>query len=479
MADFQYPEPKLFIGGEWLSAGPRGRLPIANPANDEVIAELPVAARDDLDAALAAAESAYPAWRATSAFDRARILHKAADLMRERAAYIGKVSTLEQGKALAESTAEAAASGDIFDWFAEEARRAYGRIIPSKHPGVRHSVLKEPIGPIAAFTPWNFPLTIPSRKMAAALAAGCTVIIKPAEETPGACLELARALDDAGLPKGVLNVVFGHPAEISEYLIASPVIKKISFTGSTSVGKHLSELAARGMKKTTMELGGHAPVLVFEDADIPKAAAAMARTKYRNAGQICIAPTRFYLHDAIHDRFVDEFTRIAESLKVGDGMDPATQMGPMANGRRVSAIQALVGDAVSKGAAIRTGGQKIGNVGNFWQPTVLTDVPNAADVMNTEPFGPVAVTQRFTNMDAAISEANRLPYGLAAYAFTESGSRALALADRIESGMIGINFGILTGPETPFGGIKESGHGSEGGIEGLEGYLNTKYVAHA
>jgi succinate-semialdehyde dehydrogenase/glutarate-semialdehyde dehydrogenase len=468
VTDFQYPEPKLFIGGEWLPAEQRERLPIINPANDAVIAELPVAARADLDAALAAAQSAYPAWRATSAFDRARILHKAADLMRERASYIGKVSTLEQGKALAESTAEAAASGDIFDWFAEEARRAYGRIIPSKHPGVRHNVLKEPIGPIAAFTPWNFPLTIPSRKMAAALAAGCTVIIKPAEETPGACLELARALDDAGLPKGVLNVVFGHPAEISEYLIASPVIKKISFTGSTAVGKHLSELAARGMKKTTMELGGHAPVLVFEDADVPKAAAAMARTKYRNAGQICI-----------DDSFVDAFTRIAEGLKIGDGMDLATQMGPLANGRRVTAIQALVGDAVSKGAAVRTGGQRIGNVGNFWQPTVLTDVPNEAEVMNIEPFGPVAVTQRFSDIDDAIHEANRLPYGLAAYAFTESGRRANELADRLESGMIGINFGVLTGPETPFGGIKESGHGSEGGIEGLEGYLNTKYVAQA
>ena len=477
MTDFSYPEPKLFIGGEWLNAGRRERLAVLNPANGDVIAELPVATTEDLDTALDAAHSAYPAWRAMSAFERAKILRKAADLMRERAVYIGKVSTMEQGKAVAESTAEAAASGDIFDWFAEESRRAYGRIIPSKHPGVRHNVLKEPVGPIAAFTPWNFPLTIPSRKMAAALAAGCTVIIKPAEETPGACLELARALDDAGLPKGVLNVVFGHPAEISEYLIASPVIKKISFTGSTAVGKHLSELAARQMKKTTMELGGHAPVLVFEDADIPKAVAAMARTKYRNAGQICIAPTRFYLHDAIHDRFVDEFAKVADSLKVGNGMDPATDMGPLANDRRIGAIQRLVGDAVSKGATLRTGGERIGNDGNFWQPTILTDVPNTADVMNIEPFGPVAVTQRFDDMEEVIREANRLPYGLAAYAFTESGRRAHELADRIESGMIGINFGILTGPETPFGGVKESGHGSEGGIEGLEGYLNTKYVA--
>ncbi len=277
----------------------------------------------------------------------------------------------------------------------------------------------------------------------------------------------------------MLNVVFGHPAQISEYLIASPVIKKISFTGSTAIGKHLSELAARVMKKTTMELGGHAPVIVCEDADIPKAVAAMARTKFRNAGQICIAPTRFYLHDAIHDRFVDEFTKVAIGLKVGDGMDPATDMGPMANDRRIAAMQELVGDAASKGATVRTGGERIGKAGNFWKPTILTDVPNEADVMNNEPFGPVAVMQRFSKMDDAIREANRLPYGLAAYAFTESGRHANELADRIESGMIGINFGILTGPETPFGGVKESGHGSEGGIEGLEGYLNTKYVAQA
>lgn len=479
MANFQYPEPKLFIAGTWREAGDRDRKPLHNPATDEEIAGVPAATISDLDEALTAAQDAYPAWRAISAFDRAKILRKAGDLLRERAASIGRISTAEQGKPLAQASAEAAASADIFDWFAEEARRAYGRIVPSKHPGVRHNVIKEPVGPVAAFTPWNMPLTIPARKLAAALAAGCPVIIKPAHETPGACLELARALDDAGLPKGVLSVVLGNAGQISEHLIASPVIKKISFTGSTEVGKHLSELAARHMKKTTMELGGHAPVLVFEDADIRKAATAMARTKYRNAGQICISPTRFYLHDSIHDRFVDELARIAEGIKVGNGMDPDSEMGPLVNSRRVGAISDLITNAMAKGAHVRTGGKRIGNVGNFWQPTILTDVPNDADVMNVEPFGPVAVTQRFTDLDDVIREANRLPYGLAAYAFTESGRRANELADRIEAGMIGINFGVLTGPETPFGGIKESGHGSEGGIEGLEGYLNTKYVAQA
>ncbi len=479
MSQPNYPQPTLFIDGEWLSGGGRDTLPVRNPATGEAVAQLPVATLADLDAALNAARRTYPAWRATSAYDRAAILRRAAALMRERAAYIGRVSTIEQGKVLAESTAEAAASGDIFDWFAEEARRAYGRIVPSKHPGVRHMVLKEPVGPVAAFTPWNFPLTIPSRKLAAALAAGCTVVIKPAEETPGACLELARALDDAGLPKGVLNVVFGDPATISEHLIASPVIKKISFTGSTAVGKHLAELAARGMKKTTMELGGHAPVLVFEDADLDAAVAATARTKYRNAGQICIAPTRFYVHDSLHDRFVKRFAARAAALTVGNGLDRGSDMGPMANGRRIDTMRALVGDAVAHGARLETGGERIGNIGNFWQPTVLSDVPDAADIMNVEPFGPIAITQRFADVDAAIEQANRLPYGLAAYAFTRSTALAQALGDRIEAGMIGINFGILTGPETPFGGIKESGHGSEGGIEGLEGYLITKYVAQA
>ena len=296
----EYPAPTLFIGGNWRASGDGSTIPVRNPATQEVIAELPVATKADLDEALAAADAGFKTWRKVSAYDRANILHKAAQLMRERAPRIGAISTTEQGKLISESTAEAFACADIFDWYAEEARRAYGRIVPSKHPGVRHMVLKEPIGPVAAFSPWNFPTTIPSRKLAAALAAGCSVIIKPAEETPNSCLELARALDDAGLPKGVLNVVFGIPAEISEYLIASPVIRKITFTGSTAVGKHLGELAARVMKPTTMELGGHAPVIVFEDAELDKAVKMLVAGKYRNAGQICIAPTRFYVHDSIH-----------------------------------------------------------------------------------------------------------------------------------------------------------------------------------
>ncbi len=473
-----YPAPTLFINGAWRASSDGATIPVRNPATQEVIADLPVATRDDLDEALAAADAGFKVWRAVSAYDRANILRRAAQLMRERAPRIGAISTTEQGKLISESTAEAYACTDIFDWYAEEARRAYGRIIPSKHPGVRHMVLKEPIGPVAAFSPWNFPTTIPSRKLAAALAAGCSVIIKPAEETPNSCLELARALDDAGLPKGVLNVVFGVPADISEYLIASPVIRKITFTGSTAVGKHLGELAARVMKPTTMELGGHAPVIVFADADLGKAVKMLAAGKYRNAGQICIAPTRFYVHDSIHDAFVSKFAEEAGRLKLGNGLDRETTMGPLANPRRLTAMNEMTDNAVARGARLVAGGSAGPGTGNFWQPSLLADVPDAARIMNEEPFGPVAVTQRFEHFDDAVTQANRLPYGLAAYAWTQSSRTAADIGDAIEAGMIGINFVGLTGPETPFGGVKESGHGSEGGSEGLDAYLLHKYVAH-
>lgn len=474
---FEYPQPKLFIAGQWRMGSGGDTLSVRNPATGEELASLPMANQADLDEALSAVEKGFPIWRATSAYDRAKVLKKAASLMRERAAYIGAVSTSEQGKPLAESTAEAMACADIFEWYAEEARRAYGRIIPSKHPGVRHMVFKEPIGPVAAFSPWNFPTTIPSRKMAAALAAGCSMVIKPAEETPGSCLELARCLDDAGLPKGVLNVVFGVPADISTYLIGSQVIRKISFTGSTVVGKHLAGLAAQRMIPSTMELGGHAPVIVFEDADLDLAARMSAGAKFRNAGQICIAPTRFYVHDSVHDAFVEKLAAHASALKIGSGMDATTQMGPLANPRRLSAMDEFIADARQHGAGVATGGEGLGGAGNFWRPTILSDVPNSARIMHEEPFGPVAVTQRFTQFDEVVAQANRLPYGLAAYAYTRSARTSADIGDALEAGMIGINFSVLTGPETPFGGVKESGHGSEGGIEGLEAYHVTKYVA--
>jgi succinate-semialdehyde dehydrogenase/glutarate-semialdehyde dehydrogenase len=473
----EYPPPSLFIAGVWRDASDRGTTPIVNPATGETIGNLPVATYADLDEALSAAQAGFKVWRAVSAFDRYKILRAAANLLRERAPQIGAISTMEQGKPIGESTGEAFACADIFDWYAEEGRRAYGRIIPSKHPGVRHMVTLEPIGPVAAFSPWNFPTTIPSRKIAAALAAGCSVIIKPAEETPGSALALARALDDAGLPKGVLNVVFGVPADISSYLIASPVIRKITFTGSTAVGKQLGVLAAKVMKPTTMELGGHAPVIVFADADLDRAANTLAMGKYRNAGQICIAPTRFFVHDSIHDAFVEKFIAAAARLKLGNGLDRTTTMGPLANSRRLSALQDMIADAAAAGARIATGGDAVGGIGNFWKPTVLVDVPDCARIMNEEPFGPVAVTQRFESYDAVVAQANRLPYGLAAYAWTQSVRTAADIGDALEAGMVGINFVGLTGPETPFGGVKESGHGSEGGIEGLDAYLHHKYIA--
>ncbi|WP_395446600.1 NAD-dependent succinate-semialdehyde dehydrogenase (plasmid) [Aminobacter sp. UC22_36] len=466
----------LRIGSERVKASNREILPVINPASGETVGEIPVATIADLDNALDAAGSAYRSWRKVSAFDRYAILRRAAALMRERALGIAHLMTLEQGKPVADSMAEVHGAADIFDWYAEEGRRAYGRIIPSRTSGVRSLVFREPIGPVAVFTPWNFPITIPARKIAAALAAGCSCIAKPAEETPSPTLAIAQALADAGLPDGVLNIVLGVPDQISTHLIASPVIKKISFTGSTRVGKHLAKLAAEGVKPATLELGGHAPTIVFADADIEKAAEMTARSKYRNAGQICITPTRFYLHEAIHDRFVARFREVAASLRLGDGLDPQTQMGPLANVRRIDAMESLVSDAKRCGARIELGGERHGERGYFWRPTILTDVPNEARIMNEEPFGPVAATRRFKDFDEVVAEANRLPFGLSAYAFTRDTTTATRIGDELESGMVGVNHMVLTTPETPFGGVKESGYGSEGGSEGLDSYLVTKFV---
>jgi succinate-semialdehyde dehydrogenase / glutarate-semialdehyde dehydrogenase len=472
-----YPGLHLFIGGRWREAASRATLPVINPATGNVVAELPVASDTDIEEALAAASANALTWRQVSAYDRAKIIRRAAQLLRERAPQIGSATTTEQGKPIAESTAEVLACADIFDWFAEESRRAYGRIVPSKHPAVRHLVIPQPIGPVAAFSPWNFPTTIPARKMAAALAAGCPVIIKPAEETPASGLALARALDDAGLPKGVLNVIFGRPEQVAEQLISSPIIRKVTFTGSTVVGKLLAQLAGKTMKRTTMELGGHAPVIVFDDADIDHAVRLLASSKFRNAGQICIAPTRFFLHERIHDEFIDKFVTAVNAIKVGPGLDPSSRMGPMANVRRIQTMKNLVTDAQQLGAKTVAGGSALTGPGNFWAPTVLTDVPDHALAMNQEPFGPLVVTQRFSGFEEVVAKANRLPFGLASYAFSRSAKTVAAIGEALEAGMVGINFVTLTGPETPFGGIKESGHGSEGGIEGLADYMQTKYIA--
>ena len=412
-----------------------------------------------------------------SSFERGKILRKAADLMRVRADDIARVLTLEQGKPLAEAKVEILAGADITDWYADEGRRAYGRIIPARADGVRNMVILEPVGPVAGFSPWNFPVTQAVRKIAAALAAGCSIIVKCPEETPGSPIGIIRCFADAGVPAGVLNLVYGVPAEISEYLIPSPIIRKISFTGSVPVGKHLAALAAQHMKRTTMELGGHAPVLVFNDVDVDAVAKMMVATKTRNAGQVCVSPTRFFLQDKIYDKFVAEFTSGMKSTKVGDGMAPDTRMGPLANPRRITAMETLIHDAQEKGGKVQTGGKRIGNQGNFFEPTVLTDVPDNARIMNEEPFGPVAVMLRFKDTDEALDRANKLPFGLASYAFTKDSNTATKVADALESGMVTINHFGLALPETPFGGVKDSGYGHEGGPEGLNVYMQAKFVS--
>ncbi|WP_374445138.1 NAD-dependent succinate-semialdehyde dehydrogenase [Stella sp.] len=467
---------QLFIDGVWRD-GTGGGEDIVNPATGLAIGQVTHASPADIDEALAAARRGFEVWRRTSAYDRSAILRKAAQTLRERADAIARGMTTEQGKVLAESKIEVMVSADIMDWYAEEGRRAYGRIIPGRAPGSRQMVLREPVGVAAAFTPWNFPALTPMRKIAGALAAGCSLIIKPSEETPVTCVEIARALAEAGLPKGVLNLVFGVPAKVSEQVIGSPVVRKISFTGSTAVGKLLMAQAARGAKRTTMELGGHSPVIVFDDVDAAKVAAMAAGGKYRNAGQVCISPTRFFVHESKYKAFVETFTEVAKGLKLGDGLAPDTKMGPLANARRVDAIEGFVRDAVDRGAKLQAGGQRSGNTGFFFEPTVLSDVPEDARIMNEEPFGPVAPIVPFKSFDEVVERANRLDYGLAAYAFTASEKTASAIADALESGMVGVNSLAVSTPETPFGGVKDSGHGSEGGSEGLDAYLNTKFVA--
>ena len=474
-----YTDTQLFIDGVWGPAADGATIDVVNPATGERIGGLAKAGIADLDRALEATQKGFATWRATSPFERARIMRKAAELMRERAGAIAPLMTLEQGKPLAEAKGEATASADIIDWFAEEGRRAYGRIVPARAPGVHQLVVKEPVGPVAAFTPWNFPINQAVRKVSAALAAGCSIIVKGPEETPASCAELFRAFHDAGVPAGVIGLVYGEPAEISSYLIAHPAIRKMSFTGSTPVGKQLAALAGQHMKRATMELGGHAPVMVFEDADIAATAKTMAMFKTRNAGQVCVSPTRFLIQNDAFEPFVETFVETIKTVKVGDGAEQGTQMGPLANERRIPAVEALIQDAVERGGKLLTGGNRIGNRGNFFEPSVLVDVPTEARIMNEEPFGPVAIINRFATEDEAIAEANRLPYGLATYAYTGSARTMQALGDRVETGMITINHLGLALPEVPFGGVKDSGYGTEGGADALEPYLVAKFVTQA
>jgi succinate-semialdehyde dehydrogenase/glutarate-semialdehyde dehydrogenase len=474
-----YPNTLLYINGAW-GPGASGRtLPVVNPADGSQIGAVAYAERADLDRALEAADQGFKAWRKISAFERSKLMRKAANLFRERADAVAPMLTMEQGKPLAEAKQEVLAGADIIDWFAEEARRAYGRVIPARAEGVYQLVIKEPVGPAAAFTPWNFPINQVVRKLSAALAAGCSIIVKAPEETPASPAELIRAFADAGVPAGVLNLVYGNPADISSYLIPHPVIRKVSFTGSVAVGKQLAALAGNHMKRTTMELGGHAPVIIFDDSDIDAAAKTMTFMKYRNAGQVCISPTRFLVQEGVYASFVEKFVAGAKAVKVGDGMDPNTKMGPLANPRRTRTMDAHVEDARKRGGKVLAGGYPIGEKGNFFEPTVITELPREAMAMNQEPFGPLAIINPFRSFDDAVAEANRLPYGLAAYAWTRSAKTANAVAASVETGMMTINHMGLALPEVPFGGVKDSGYGSEGGSEAIEAYLNPKFVSQA
>lgn len=466
----------LWINGHKLSGGGREESAVINPFDGRSLGQMPHASAQDLEAALNSADQGFKTWRAVPAWERAAVIERAVAWLRERSEQLASLLTLEVGKPLAESRMELGLTFESMIWCAEEAKRIYGRTLEPRTPHGRAMVSREPVGPVAAFAPWNVPALLTGRKIAAALAAGCSIVIKPSEETPATCLLIAEAFDAAGLPAGVLNVVLGDPDFISRTLLASKIIRKVSFTGPEPVGRQLAKLAADNITPITMELGGHAPVIVCDDADIEAVVSDSVPNKFFNAGASCIAPTRFYVQDAAFDRFVSAFVAQAQAIKLGSGFDPETRMGPLANGRRLAAMERLIADAVARGGKLETGGARVKNDGFFWAPTVLTNVPEDADIMNHEPFGPVATISRFSTLEDAIGQANRLPFGLGAYAFTSSLHRAHQLADSIESGMVGINTYHFGMPEGPFGGVKQSGYGSENGIEGIDAYLVTKFV---
>lgn len=472
-----YTDTRLLIDGQWVDAASGKTIDVVNPATGKVIGKVAHAGIADLDRALAAAQRGFDVWKKTPANERAATMRKAAGLLRERAADIARLLTQEQGKPFAEARVEVLAGADIIEWFADEGRRVYGRIVPSRNLAAQQQVLKEPIGPVAAFTPWNFPINQIVRKLGGALACGCSFLVKAPEETPASPAALLQAFVDAGVPPGTVGLVFGNPHEISSYLIPHPIIRKVTFTGSTPVGKQLAAMAGLHMKRATMELGGHAPVIVCDDADVALAVKAAGAAKFRNAGQVCISPTRFLVHNSLKDEFAQLIVKHAEGLKLGDGLTEGTTLGPLANPRRLTAMAKVLDDARKTGAKVAIGGERVGTDGNFFSATVLTDVSLDADVFNNEPFGPIAAIRGFDKLEEAISEANRLPYGLAGYAFTTSIKNIHLLSQQMEVGMLWINQPATPSPEMPFGGIKDSGYGSEGGPEAMEAYLVTKAVS--
>lgn len=475
-----YPEfLELLIDGVWRQGGGSATTPVVNPATEEVLGHLPLCSAADLDEALAASLRGFRIWKSMTAKQRADVMEKAADLIEARRDQIARTLTMENGKPLTEAVGEVQFAADATRWYAEEGKRAYGRIVPARLPNVRQMVLQEPVGPVAAFAAWNFPASNVIRKISGALGAGCSLILKPAEETPGTAVAIARCFQEAGLPAGVLNIVFGIPAEVSSHLLASPIPRKVSLTGSTAVGKLLLGQAAETLKRCTMELGGHAPVLVFADADLDKTLDTLVAFKFRNAGQVCTSPTRFFVHESVYDACIDGFVERARKLRQGNGLEEGVAVGPMIAPRRLDAMEALVKDAVDKGASLALGGERKSGRGYFFQPTVLADVPAEARIMKEEPFGPVAPFCAFSTFEEVIERANSLPYGLASFVFTRDAKTMADAEEALEAGLVGVNHMMVSTPETPFGGVNESGFGSESGVEGLEAFMRTKFVTEA
>ncbi len=470
-----YEKLELLIGGEWRK-GDGGGEDVLNPANEQVIGHVPHASARELDMALDASAEGFEVWRNTPPIKRQAVMEKAARILEDHADAIARNLTMEMGKPVPEAKLELGFAIDVLRWYGEEGKRAYGRLIPPRIPGARQMMVKEPVGPVCAFVAWNFPAVNVMRKVAGALGAGCSIIIKPSEETPATAIAIGRALQEAGLPAGVLNIVFGVPDTVSRHILGSYIPRKLSFTGSVPVGKHLQKLAADTLKRCTMELGGHAPVIVFDDSDLEKTLDSIGNNKFRNAGQVCISPTRYFVQDNIYSRFVDGFTERAKAIKVGDGLEEGTQMGPLIAARRLDVMDGFVSDARGKGAVVTTGGERIGNSGYFWAPTVMKDVPDEARIMSEEPFGPVAPVQSFKTMDEVLEKSNGLGFGLASYVYTSDGGKAKKMSEQLNAGLVGVNHPFVSMPETPFGGVNESGYGSEGGIEGLEAFLRTKFI---
>ena len=468
---------KAYIDGAWIVADSGGTNAVRNPANGEVVAHVPDMGADETRRAIAAADAALPAWRAKTAKERAVVLRRWYELILANQEDLAQIMTLEQGKPLAEARGEVAYGASFIEWFAEEGKRIYGDVIPSPAADKRLVVIKQAVGVTAAITPWNFPIAMITRKVGPALAAGCTSVVKPAEATPLSALALAELGERAGIPKGVLNIVTtARPAAVGDELTSNPIVRKLSFTGSTPVGKHLMARCAGTVKKVSLELGGNAPFIVFNDADIDAAVRGAIASKYRNAGQTCVCANRLIVQDGIYDQFAERLAAAVQAMKVGDGFEPDVQIGPLINDAAVNKVETLVADALAKGATAVTGGARHARGGNFFAPTVLTNVTAAMSVAQEEIFGPVAPLFRFSTDEEAIALANNTRYGLAAYFYSRDIGRVWRVAEQLEYGMVGINEGMISNEVAPFGGVKESGVGREGSHYGIDEYIQIKYL---